>query len=106
VKLLRGYTLLSLLISMAIGIFVTGVAGKVYVDSKMAFLMRSAVAASNENGRFAVEDLRRTLVMAGRGVSSADDATTAYAEADNGVRTFPAVGSNGTVETCCSPTTR
>ncbi|MCP4996047.1 MAG: prepilin-type cleavage/methylation domain-containing protein, partial [Gammaproteobacteria bacterium] len=69
-KLHRGYTLLSLLIAMAIGIFITGVAGKVYVDSKMAFLARSAVAATNENGRFAIDDLRRTLVMAGRGVSS------------------------------------
>ncbi len=97
-KLHRGYTLLSLLIAMAIGIFITGVAGKVYVDSKMAFLMRSAVAASNENGRFAIDDLRRTLVMAGRGVSAGDDIQAVYAATtDNGRRTFPIVGSNGSI---------
>ncbi len=99
-KLHRGYTLLSLLIAMAIGIFITGVAGKVYVDSKMAFLARSAVAATNENGRFAIDDLRRTLVMAGRGVSSGDDTQAIYAATtDNGKRTFPILASNGSIGT-------
>ncbi|MCP3670507.1 MAG: hypothetical protein GY814_08750 [Gammaproteobacteria bacterium] len=98
-KLHRGYTILSLMIAMAIGIFITGVAGKVYIDSKMAFLMRSAVAAANENGRFAIEDLRRSLVMAGRGVGAGDDDLTAYtATTDNGLRTFPMVGAAGIVD--------
>ena len=96
-KYSRGFTLVSLLVASAIGIFVAGAAGKVYVDSKVAFQMRSAVAATNENGRFAVEDLRRTLVMAGRGVKSGDDAPSVYAASDNGLRTFPAVGSDGAI---------
>ncbi len=98
-KYSRGFTLVSLMVASAIGIFVAGVAGKVYVDSKVAFQMRSAVAAANENGRFAVEDLRRTLVMAGRGISSGDDSPAVYTVSDNGLRTFPAVGSDGAIGT-------
>ncbi|MGD8914276.1 MAG: PilW family protein, partial [Candidatus Thiodiazotropha sp.] len=55
-------------------------------------IARSAIAASTENYRFAFQDMRRTLVMAGRGISLSDDRKAAYTnETDNGLRTFPAV---------------
>ena len=69
----RGVTLLSLLVATAIGIFIIGAAGKVYVDSKMSFNARSAVSAATENGRFALDDMRRSLVMAGRGILAGED---------------------------------
>ncbi|MCU7906843.1 MAG: PilW family protein [Candidatus Thiodiazotropha sp. (ex Epidulcina cf. delphinae)] len=86
-----GFSILSLMIASAIGIFLLGGAGKVYVDSKNTFNARSAVAAATENYRFAFQDLRRTLVMAGRSISPADDDDNAYSANDNGLRTFPAV---------------
>lgn len=61
-----GMSLISLLIGATIGILLTGAAGKVYLDSRMAFAANEVVSATMENGRFAIDDLRRTLVMAGR----------------------------------------
>lgn len=69
----KGFSLLSLLIATVIGIFIMGAAGKVYVDSKMTFNARSALSATMENGRFAIDDMRRTLVMAGRGIAAGED---------------------------------
>ncbi|MBK1654358.1 PilW family protein [Allochromatium vinosum] len=61
-----GMSLISLLIGATIGILLTGAAGKVYLDSRIAFATNEVVGATMENGRFAIDDLRRTLVMAGR----------------------------------------
>lgn len=61
-----GMSLISLLIGATIGILLTGAAGKVYLDSRMAFATNEVVSSTMENGRFAIDDLRRTLVMAGR----------------------------------------
>jgi len=69
----KGFSLISLLIATVIGIFIMGAAGKVYVDSKMTFNARSALSATMENGRFAIDDMRRTLVMAGRGIVAGED---------------------------------
>ena len=91
----RGISLISLLVATAIGIFIVGAAGKTYVDSKMAFQARSAVSAVTENGRFALDDMRRTVVMAGRAVKAGDDSPQSYNTSDNGKRTFPALGTNG-----------
>jgi type IV pilus assembly protein PilW len=89
-----GFSIVSLMIASAIGIFIIGGAGKVYIDSKNTFNTRSAIAAATENYRFAFQDMRRVLVMAGRGVSASDDGIDSYQGSDNGLRTFPAV--NGT----------
>ena len=91
----RGISLISLLVATAIGIFIVGAAGKTYVDSKMAFQARSAVSAVTENGRFALDDMRRTVVMAGRAVKAGDDSPQSYNTSDNGKRTFPAIGTSG-----------
>ncbi|MCU7924050.1 MAG: PilW family protein [Candidatus Thiodiazotropha sp. (ex Dulcina madagascariensis)] len=93
-----GFSILSLMIASAIGVFLMGGAGKVYVDSKAAFNARSAIATATEGNRFSIQDLRRTLVMAGRGIIAADDSPGSYQIPDNGRRTFPAVDSNGIVD--------
>lgn len=91
-----GFSLISLLIASAIGIFIMGGAGKVYIDSKNTFNARSSVSAATENYRFAIQDLRRTIVMAGRSIIPENDDTTAYSQPDtDALRTFPAVGSGG-----------
>ncbi|MES9896024.1 MAG: PilW family protein [Candidatus Thiodiazotropha endolucinida] len=92
-----GFSLISLMIASAIGIFLIGGAGKIYLDSKNAFTARSAVASVAESSRFALQDLRRYLVMAGRGVGENEDNPDAYSGADNFLRTFPAVDVDHTV---------
>ncbi|MBT2972125.1 MAG: hypothetical protein B6D72_19080 [gamma proteobacterium symbiont of Ctena orbiculata] len=84
-----GFSLISLMIASAIGIFLVGGIGKIYLDSRNAFNARSAIATVAESSRFALQDLRRNLVMAGRGVSEQDDNPLAYTAPDNNLRTFP-----------------
>lgn len=91
-----GFSIISLMIASAIGIFLIGGAGKIYLDSKNAFNARTAIAVAAENSRFALQDLRRYLVMAGRGVSEMDDTDAYGAASDNYLRTFPAVDPDGT----------
>ncbi|MEW8497517.1 MAG: hypothetical protein AB2699_03345, partial [Candidatus Thiodiazotropha taylori] len=90
-----GVSLISLMIASAIGFFIIGGAGKVYVDSKNTFNARSAIAAATENYRFAFQDMRRVLVMAGRGIIPENDSDTTYSTTDNGLRTFPEIGTDG-----------
>jgi type IV pilus assembly protein PilW len=90
--------LVEMLVSLMIGIMIILGAGLVYNHSRQTFEVRDAVAAATESSRFAIQDLRRTLVMAGRGISKGLDGAEAYAAADNGIRTFPAVGAGGIVD--------
>lgn len=71
-SLQRGFSLVSMMVAVAIGIFITAGIVKMYVDSKVAYAGRSAVAAANENGRFALSDMRRTLLMTGASISVDD----------------------------------
>jgi type IV pilus assembly protein PilW len=88
-----GFSIISSMIASAIGIFIIGGAVNVYIESKNTFIARSAIAAATENYRFAFQDMRRTLVMAGRGISPSKDSIASYTDenGDNGLRTFPAV---------------
>lgn len=70
----KGISLLSLMIASAIGIFLTGAALKIYVDSKSTFSTRNVLAEVVENQRFALDDMRRILVMAGRDIRAVEDA--------------------------------
>jgi type IV pilus assembly protein PilW len=94
-----GFSIISLMIASTIGLFLIGGVGKVYIDSKNAFNARSAIASATEKARFVVQDLRRTLIMAGRGIPQSVDDLTAYAGNDNNQRTFPAVGTDGILNT-------
>jgi type IV pilus assembly protein PilW len=91
-----GFSILSLLIASLIGLFVIGGVAKIYIDSKNAFNTRSAIAATTEKYRFAFVEMRRSLVMAGRGISASDDSPEVYSEGqgDSGARTFPTVDCN------------
>jgi type IV pilus assembly protein PilW len=87
-----GFSLVSLMVASAIGLFLIGGAGKVYVDSKNTFNARSALAAATENYRFAVQDMRRALVMAGRGIPAAMNGNLAGGP-------FPGIGTDGATDT-------
>ncbi|MCF6224724.1 MAG: PilW family protein [Xanthomonadales bacterium] len=69
-----GFTLISLLIASALGIFIMAAAGQVYINSQAAYSLRNSVSAVSENGRYALDDIRRTLVMTGRDISAAQSA--------------------------------
>ncbi|MES9939364.1 MAG: PilW family protein [Candidatus Thiodiazotropha sp. 6PLUC2] len=87
-----GFSIVSLMIASAIGIFLIGGAGKVYVDSKNTFNARSSVAAAVENYRFALLDMRRALVMAGRGILASQNGNLATGP-------FPGVATDGAEDT-------
>lgn len=89
----HGFSLISLMIASSIGLFLIGGIGKIYLDGKNAFNARADLAAATETYRFVFEEMRRNLIMAGRGIATSDDSASAYAdsEADQGMRTFPAL---------------
>jgi type IV pilus assembly protein PilW len=89
-----GFSIISLLIASAIGLFLIAGVVTVYVDSKNSFNARTAISITTENLRFAIQDLKRTLVMAGRGVAQKDDNLAAYegVTSENRMRTFPETG--------------
>ncbi|MET0088662.1 MAG: PilW family protein [Candidatus Thiodiazotropha sp.] len=89
-----GFSIISLLVASAIGLFLISGIITVYIDSKNSFNARTAISTTTENLRFAIQDLRRTIVMTGRGVPQRDDNVDAYppSGADNGFRSFPATG--------------
>ncbi len=69
----KGVTLVSLLVASLIGIFLVATVIKVYLDSKESFQMRDLVAEVSENERFAIEEMRRVLIMAGRDILAMED---------------------------------
>jgi type IV pilus assembly protein PilW len=83
----KGVTLISLLIATVIGLFLIGVVLRVYQSSKTAFEVRNVVTEVSENQRFALDDMRRILVMAGRGVLGTEDS-------DDDTRAIPPLTAN------------
>jgi type IV pilus assembly protein PilW len=87
-----GLSLLSLLIASAISLFIIGGIGKIYIDTKNSFNARAAISATTEKYRFAFQEMRRALIMAGRGIAISADSPLAYSDGqDSGNRTFPAL---------------
>lgn len=88
-----GFSLLSLLIATAISLFLVSGIAKIYIDSKNAFNATAANSITTDKYRFVFEELRRALVMAGRGIATSADSPSAYRDGqqDNGSRTFPAL---------------
>ena len=85
----KGFSLISLMVAMLIGLFIMAAAGEVYVKSKSSFNARTAVSAMTENGRFAIQDLRRTLIMAGMGITASEASSLS-------MRSIPPLVSGGT----------
>jgi type IV pilus assembly protein PilW len=95
-----GFSIVSLLIASAIGLFLIAGVITVYVDSKNSFNARTAISITTENLRFAIQDLKRTLVMAGRGVAQRDDNLAAYegVTTENRMRSFPKTGNYANID--------
>ena len=60
-----GFTLVELLVSVAIGLFLVTVVGGVYLSSKDSFNYQDAMSRLQENSRFAMEGMARDIRMAG-----------------------------------------
>lgn len=60
-----GFTLVELLVSVAIGLFLVAVVGGVYLSSKNSFNYQDAMSRLQENARFAMERMARDIRMAG-----------------------------------------
>ncbi len=88
----KGFSLVSLMVAMVIGLFLIGAIIKIYLDSKNSFNTRNAVAEVAENARFAIDDMRSILVMAGRGIKAMEDQFSNR-------RPFPDIDSTGALGT-------
>jgi type II secretory pathway pseudopilin PulG len=97
-----GFSLVSLMIASAISLFLIGGIITIYIDSRNAFNARTALSATTEKYRFAFQEMRRALIMAGRGIATSDDSPTAYQEGqpDSGARTFPGLTCNAQRSDC------
>lgn len=61
----NGFTLVELLVAMALGIVLSGTIVNVYLENKRSFMQDEEVARLQENGRFALNMLKREITMAG-----------------------------------------
>src|SRR5687768_7763257 len=64
-KIQRGFTLIELMISMALGLVLLLVIGTVFVSSRQTFREQEDNARIQESGRFALEILGRSIKQAG-----------------------------------------
>ena len=72
-----GFTLVELMVALAMGLFLVIVMGAIYVGSKGTFLSQDAMARLQENGRFAMDTIGGDLRMAGfRGCLGAGRSTS------------------------------
>ncbi len=72
-----GFSLVGLMVASLIGLIVMGGALQMYIGGKDSFRARETVASATANANFALDDIRHTLVMAGRGMASNDSYTGA-----------------------------
>lgn len=61
----RGFTLVELMVGMALGLFLVAVMGMIYVGSKSTFQSQESIARLQENGRFAMDTIATDLRMSG-----------------------------------------
>jgi type IV pilus assembly protein PilW len=73
----RGFTLVELMVGMALGLFLVAVMGTIYVGSKSTFQSQESIARLQENGRFAMDTIATDLRMSGfRGCLGQSKGTT------------------------------
>ena len=65
VKQLSGFTLIELMVSMAIGLFLVAGVITIMLDSKENFLLEQELSYIQENARFAIDELSYDIRMAG-----------------------------------------
>ncbi len=80
----RGFTLVELLIAMVLGIVLSSTVVGVYLENNRSFLQDEEVARLQENGRYALNLLKREVTMSGffAQVADASKLTTASVAAD------------------------
>ena len=61
----RGLTLVELMVTMALGLFLVGVMGTIFLGSKGTFQSQNQVARLQESARFSVDTISADLRMAG-----------------------------------------
>lgn len=61
----RGFTLVELMVGVALGLFLVAVMGTIYVGSKTTFQAQESTARLQENGRFAIDTIATDLRMSG-----------------------------------------
>lgn len=87
-----GFSLISVLIGLLIGIFVVSGAASVYVDSELSSRYHDALAAMHDNARYAIQDLQDTVILTGRKISPKDTVFGSFRNASrDDVITDPAV---------------
>lgn len=64
-RAVRGFTLVELMVAIAIGLFLSAVTGTIYLNSKNMFNYQDAMSRLQENARFAMERMSRDIRMAG-----------------------------------------
>lgn len=64
-RAVRGFTLVELMVAIAIGLFLSAVTGTVYLNSRNIFNYQDAMSRLQENARFAMERISRDVRMAG-----------------------------------------
>jgi type IV pilus assembly protein PilW len=75
----HGFTILELMIAMAIGLLLTLVIGVLFVNSRRTYLTTDDVSRMQENMRFAYQLLSRTVHLAGYRSSPTADRATVFA---------------------------
>ena len=71
----RGFSMVELMIAMAIGLVVTAGIGTVYIGGKQSYQMQNSLTALQENGRFGLTTLTQDLRRAGYYNGNADTAS-------------------------------
>lgn len=61
----KGFTLVELLISLALGVIISFAAIELYVESKRSYMQDEEMARLQENARFSVDYLKRELTLSG-----------------------------------------
>ena len=60
-----GFTLVELMVAVALGLFLVAIMGTIYLGSKATYRSQDAMARLQENGRFAIDTMGANLRMAG-----------------------------------------
>lgn len=62
---IEGFSLVELMVALAIGLFLSGVIASLYLTSRSSFVYQDALSRIQESGRFAIETMARDIRMAG-----------------------------------------
>ena len=92
----RGFTIIELIVSMAIGIFIFGVLLKLFYVQRETFSIQGQLSEMGQNMRAAVDIMSRDIKMAGHGTTG----TQIFVLSETGTITFLVDSdSDGTLET-------